>query len=167
MLNKTGMVLGCLAGLALSGCVAVVAPTLPGTSPEPVVLQSDPKAIKGTYATPINALRAQRGLSPVSRNSALVRAAEAHAKDMAANDFFSHRGSNGSSVRQRIRAHGYAPCITAENIGRGNSTLNATLDQWMNSGGHRRNVMKPSVTEFGMARGPGNLWVLVLSRPGC
>ncbi len=38
---------------------------------------------------------------------------------------------------------------------------------WMNSPGHRRNILNPKVTEFGVARAPGNYWVLVMARPGC
>lgn len=115
----------------------------------------------------LNAYRAQHGGSQVRVSPRLTKAAAAHARDMAKNGFFSHSGSNGSSVADRVRQQGYGFCFVAENIAKGQRDLQAALSGWANSKGHHRNMVHTSVAEFAVVRGPDNIWVMVLGRPGC
>jgi len=114
----------------------------------------------------INTLRTQRGRAAIHVNKALTDLAAAHAKDMAKNDFFSHKGSNGSLPHQRAKRAGYRYCTFAENISKGNPSVSNALERWMASGPHRKNLLNARVTEFGLVRS-GDVYVLVLGQPGC
>lgn len=98
----------------------------------------------------VNRKREQAGLKPLSLNSKLTKAAQAHTKDMAVNDFFSHTGSNGSSLGDRLQRVGYSYSYAAENIAAGSSTPKGVMKQWMNSPGHRANILSPNVTQIGI-----------------
>ena len=115
----------------------------------------------------LNAARAEAGRAAVAPADALTRAAAAHARDLARSGRFSHTGSDDSTVGQRVRAQGYGFCFVAENIAKGQGSLDAVLRGWMASDGHRRNLLADQAQDFGLVRGPGALWVMVLARPGC
>lgn len=114
----------------------------------------------------VNALRAEGGLDSLGVSPALAQAAGGHARDMAKNGFFGHTGSDGSGIGDRARAAGYAFCFIAENIAQGQGSLDAVLEGWMGSTGHRRNILSEGAREFALAR-EGNIWVMMLGRPGC
>lgn len=115
----------------------------------------------------LNGLRAEAGLGPVTPSPRLEEAAMAHALDMASNGFFSHDGSDGSDVGDRVRRAGYGWCRVAENIAQGQDSLTEVLGAWVASPGHRANMLLSDITDYGMVRAPGNIWVLVLGRDGC
>jgi len=115
----------------------------------------------------LNALRARHGLGPLGTDATLARIARGHAQDMMSNQFFGHVSSDGGSIVDRTRAQGYAFCHVAENLAMGQPDFDAVMAQWMTSPSHRSNLLHPNVDDFGLIRGPGNLWVLVLGRPGC
>ncbi len=115
----------------------------------------------------LNGLRAQQGLAPMTESRKLTKAAQTHAKDMARNGFFSHEGSNGSSVGDRVRKQGYGFCFVAENIAKGQASEQEVMQSWVNSSGHRKNMLNRNAAEYGLARASGNIWVLVLGRSGC
>jgi uncharacterized protein YkwD len=114
-----------------------------------------------------NAERRKAGLPPLRYSAQLGQAAQRHAEDMARNNFFSHTGSNGSQVSDRVREAGYSYSYVGENISAGNATPAATLQNWMKSPGHRSNILKPEYTEigFGYVSAPssryGHYWVQV------
>jgi uncharacterized protein YkwD len=115
----------------------------------------------------LNAFRTEQEHVPLVYSDALERAARSHAEDMARNDFFSHTGSDGSEVSDRVSAAGYRWCIVAENIAKGQIDLIEVMQAWADSPGHRRNMLSAEVTQFAVARGPDFLWVMVLAAPGC
>jgi len=120
-------------------------------------------------ANGLNASRAANGLPAVEFNRRLGRAAMSHACDMSNNGFFGHSGSNGSDIVQRVNATGYRQCLVAENLAWGYPRSEQIVTGWMNSAGHRANMLHPRVEQFGVAitngaKGPN--WVLVLAR-GC
>lgn len=103
-------------------------------------------------------------------NNRLFTAAVGHAHDMIAHGLFSHTGSTGSSVADRVSAAGYAWSSVAENIAGGQPTVARVVDAWMNSDGHCANVMHPTATEFAVAcvynpANQSNYWVMDLARP--
>lgn len=112
----------------------------------------------------VNEARAADGKQPLKMNAKLVAAAEFHANDMKNNNFFSHTGSNGSSVSNRVQDQGYSWSRVAENIANGQRTVQEVHNTWMNSSGHRGNILSANYTEIGMAR-VANLWVQVFARP--
>ncbi len=115
----------------------------------------------------LNANRGKKGVARIVVNHKLTEAAGAHALDMAKEEFFSHDGSNGSNVGDRVQKVGYKFCLVAENIAKGQQTLEEVLKGWRDSDGHGRNMLNPDVLEFGMVHGPEDIWVLVLGRSGC
>lgn len=116
----------------------------------------------------LNQTRCQNGLRPLAASPQLEAAAAAHTQDMVTHNFFSHSGSNGSSVLDRVQAQGYALTFVGENLAAGNSTPDATFQQWLNSPGHRDNMLNASFTEVGLAHIAqggttyGHYWSLVL-----
>ncbi len=122
-----------------------------------------------------NRLRRREGLRPLKLNNKLKRTAQAHSQDMAGNDFFSHTGSNGSSVGDRFRRVGYRYSLAAENAAAGSSTARGAVNQWLNSPGHRANMLNPSFRHIGIgyANVPndsgnerwGHYWTQTFGRP--
>ena len=159
-----------LAVAALAGCTpdepANTAPNRTPTVASPVVAEPATRSRSDVGAL-LNAARAQNGLPALRQNAKLTAAAAQHAQDMARVGFFSHSGSDNSSVGERVRAQGYAYCYVAENIALGQPTAEAVMQGWMNSPGHRRNNLSPNGVEYGAARADGNYWVLVFGRAGC
>lgn len=118
-------------------------------------------------ARALNALRAEKNRPPLGWSAGLQRAAAAHAQDMAARGYFSHQGADGSSAGTRARAAGYGWCFVAENIAKGQPDLASVMAAWDASRGHRKNMLARDAQEFALARAPGNIWVMLLARPGC
>jgi uncharacterized protein YkwD len=97
-----------------------------------------------------NQQRAQLGLAPLSLNLNLNNAAERHSQDMAINRYFSHQGLDGSQPWDRMRAQGYNYSRAAENIAFGQPTAQDVVTAWMNSAGHRQNILDPNLKEIGV-----------------
>ncbi|PIE12313.1 MAG: serine protease [Rhodobacterales bacterium] len=115
----------------------------------------------------LNAFRGEQGMAHVSASRKLERVAEKHGADMARNGFFSHQGSDGSSISDRALRGGYRYCVIAENIAKGQRSLQQVMREWVNSPGHRRNMLLKRVSEAAVTRGPGDIWVMVLGHAGC
>jgi uncharacterized protein YkwD len=101
--------------------------------------------------TLVNQQRAANGLPALNRDSALDSAAYQHSNDMATSNTFSHTGSDGSTPGQRINAAGYYWYTCGENIAAGQSSAQAVMDAWMNSSGHRANILSPDFKDIGIA----------------
>ncbi len=97
-----------------------------------------------------NTERSKLGLSPLTLNTQLLNAAENHSQNMALQDFFSHTGKDGSSFTSRITTTGYKFSAAAENIAAGSSTPEQVVSSWMNSSGHRTNILNPNLKEIGI-----------------
>jgi uncharacterized protein YkwD len=109
---------------------------------------------------------------PLVWNDALARAAERHSQDMVAHNLFSHTGSDGSELRQRAEAVGYAWRTLAENLASGRETVDGTVEQWLASPGHCANLMNARLVDVGVAcaqGGPRNAfthyWTMALGTP--
>lgn len=127
---------------------------------------------QGAAADPVatqvlNEYRRQQGQPEVRYSKPLEAAATGHALDMARGAFFDHRGSDGSSVGERVRLVGYGWCFVAENIAQGQTSLGAVMTDWANSPGHRRNMLDRRARDFALVEGPERTWVMVLAAPGC
>ncbi|TDB91352.1 CAP domain-containing protein [Actinomadura sp. KC216] len=107
-----------------------------------------------------NAERAKAGCRPLHVDQRLVTAARKHSADMAANGYFDHTSRNGDSPWKRMEDAGY-PSPGAENIAKGYSTAAAVMRGWMDSPGHRANILNCDLRAIGVgkASGPGGpLW---------
>ena len=88
---------------------------------------------------------------------------------MSVNRFFGHKGTDGSNSQYRVRQSGYRDCLVAGNIAWGYPNSSQIITGWMNSPGHRSNMLHPRAAEMGIGitAGPkGPNWVLVVAR-GC
>ncbi|MFD9029588.1 CAP domain-containing protein [Streptomyces sp. NPDC059567] len=97
-----------------------------------------------------NAEREKAGCSPLRSDSRLRSAAQAHADDMAERDYYEHTSPEGRDAGDRITAAGYAWSSWAENIHRGPKSPTAAMEDWMNSDGHRRNILNCSFKDIGV-----------------
>jgi uncharacterized protein YkwD len=121
-----------------------------------------------------NQERASRGLAPLSLSAELQSAARGYAAAMAGGGFFGHDGPDGSTPGSRIEAAGYRGwTFYAENIAAGQGSPEAVMAAWMNSDGHRKNLLDPRAREIGIghvfAGGTrfGHFWVQDFgARPG-
>lgn len=102
----------------------------------------------------VNVARAAAGCGPVRVDSRLTTAARLHSEDMARQDYFSHTSVDGRSPWDRIEAQGYR-AGSAENIAAGYATPAAVMDGWMNSPGHRANILACSSQAIGVGLGRG------------
>jgi uncharacterized protein YkwD len=119
----------------------------------------------------INIERANAGLSALSAQGQLGSAAQLHSIDMACNNYFSHTGLDGSSSGDRAQRQGYGSGFVGENIAAGYSSPESTVKGWMNSPGHKANILNVDYTEIGVgyAYGDnsdyGSYWTAVFARP--
>ncbi|MEZ3180952.1 CAP domain-containing protein [Streptomyces pimonensis] len=140
-------------------------PTTP--APKPTATAPSPAATDAARASGavaevvelVNAERAKAGCSPVKANSTLARAAQDHSEDMAASGTMSHTGSDGSSPGDRITRAGYSWSTYGENVAYGYSTPEQVMTGWMNSPGHRENILNCGFKEIGVGLAqPGSYW---------
>lgn len=123
---------------------------------------------QGAAAT--NAVRRQAGLPPVQPDPVLARVAAAHACDMAQRGRMTHRGSNTPGPGPRVKAAGYAPLVTAENIAAGPFSQDRVLAEWNASGGHLANMLIPQIRDYGIGQAIGpdgrtRFWAAVYAAP--
>ncbi len=127
----------------------------PDPQPEP---QPDPPSDEGECGTPeeaevarlANEARAQNGRGALDCDMAGVRAARAHSEDMCNQGYFSHTGRDGSSAGDRMRRAGAQFGGWGENIAWGQRTSANVHNTWMNSSGHRRNILSGGFGRIGV-----------------
>lgn len=115
------------------------------------------------FALLLNDERTGAGVVAVMEDSRLSLAAQSHAQDMVSNRYLSHTDLTGGSPGDRALAAGYDWDFIAENIARGFSTESGVMSAWMDSPGHRDNIVDPRAEDFGLGR-VENTWVLMLGR---
>jgi uncharacterized protein YkwD len=130
----------------------VAAPVLAVAGPAFAASAADAKgkpavaADKAAYETQVvaltNAQRKAHGCGALRIDDRLVQAARAHSTDMVKQGYFSHTGANGSSfVTREVKAGYPAKGPSAENIAWGYRTPQDVVTGWMNSPGHRANIL--------------------------
>jgi uncharacterized protein YkwD len=98
-----------------------------------------------------NAERTARGCKALRINDRLIVSARAHSTDMVKNGFFDHTGSDGSNfVTREVRAGYPKRDAAAENIAYGYKTPQQVVTAWMNSAGHRKNILNCASTAVGV-----------------
>ncbi|MET8679329.1 CAP domain-containing protein [Streptomyces sp. NPDC004647] len=108
----------------------------------------------------VNKERSSAGCSPVTSNSKLTDAAQKYTDVMARNGELSHTGPDGSSVSDRVEREGYSWSTVGENIAQGQQDAEAVMDAWMNSSGHKANILNCDFKELGIGihQGDGGPW---------
>ncbi|QQM45883.1 CAP domain-containing protein [Streptomyces liliifuscus] len=97
-----------------------------------------------------NAERAKAGLRPLAVDPLLTDAAQAHSADMVARAFYSHTSPDGSEPWHRAAAAGSTRRTIGENIACGQRSAAEVVQGWMDSPGHRANILKPAFTHIGV-----------------
>ncbi len=106
-------------------------------------------ALEQEVVTLTNAERTAAGCAPLEWDDRLHQAAREHSTDMATHNYFSHTGRDGRSPFDRMRDAGY-PNPAAENIAMGYQTPAQVVEGWMNSDGHRRNILNCQYRTIGV-----------------
>ncbi|MET9557626.1 CAP domain-containing protein [Streptomyces sp. NPDC006645] len=105
-----------------------------------------------------NAERTAAGLRPLAGDPRLTLAAQAHSDDMVARGFYSHTSPDGRQPWDRAAAAGCAHRGIGENIACGQRSAAEVVRGWMDSPGHRANILKPDFTHIGIGlRGGGEM----------
>jgi uncharacterized YkwD family protein len=117
-----------------------------------------------TYETAIlslvNAERAKYGLSALTLDASLSKVAQAKAQDLHDNHYFAHESPTYGTPFEMMRAFGISYRSAGENIAMGYSSAQAVMTGWMNSEGHRANILNASYTTLGVGYvADGNYWV--------
>ena len=92
-----------------------------------------------------------KATTALSWNCTLEDVAYEHSRDMGDHNFFSHMGSDGLSVRDRVTNASYDWSAVGENIADGQPTIDAVMTAWLDSPGHCANIMFSSYSEIGAA----------------
>ncbi|MFM2433204.1 MAG: hypothetical protein RLZZ511_4418 [Cyanobacteriota bacterium] len=99
----------------------------------------------------INDARRDRNIAPLRFSNTLSRAAQVHVEDIVRHNYeLTHTGSDGSSVGDRASRAGYPNRYVGENVAAGTQSVKDTFEMWMDSPGHRDNILDPDYTEIGI-----------------
>jgi uncharacterized protein YkwD len=111
----------------------------------------------------VNGERQDQNLPPLTQNSELAQAASGMCQRMVTEQFFSHETPDGKNVVDRVEPTGYIPdsgdWVVGENLAWGSgalSTPQAILNGWMNSPGHKANILAPDYKDIGLAACQGS-----------
>ncbi|MEU8212802.1 CAP domain-containing protein [Micromonospora sp. NPDC049044] len=115
----------------------------------------------------VNAERAKAGCAALGIDDKLMTAAQKHSQDQADHKNMSHTGSDGSNAGDRLDRVGYTWRTYGENVAWNQQTPAAVMDAWMNSSGHRANILNCAFTEIGVgiANSNGPYWTQVFAAP--
>jgi uncharacterized protein YkwD len=102
-----------------------------------------------------NAERTKKGCRKLSADTTLTKVAQAHSVDMAKKNYFAHNSKDGRSPFQRMSDAGYDYAAAAENIAAGQRTPKEVVAGWMNSPGHKANILNCDLTEIGVGYATG------------
>lgn len=134
-------------------------PATPPTSSTPSTTTSDVNAFEQEVVKLTNAERAKAGLSPLQTDDKLMAAAREKSQDMQSNNYFSHTSPTFGSPFDRMKALGIAYKSAGENIAQGQRSPQEVVQAWMDSPGHRANILNGKFTHIGVGYvKSGNYW---------
>ena len=179
-LAELALVLGLGVGSGLGACARVGAPDTEGARALPPSVADVAAAADSCPATRgevvvdlVNRRRASAGLEPLRVDLRLVAAAQAHAEDLVGLPGVpGHEGSDGSAPSDRATRADYSWVRIGENVASGTPTASTVVALWMNSRGHRHNILTPEFTDAGVgvvdAKGSawGTYWVMMYGTTG-
>ena len=140
--------------LALAVAAAIGSSALPTAAGPNCTVDATIDSEELAFLGLINAHRQQNGAGPLQLSNTLNKAAAWKSKHMADNNYFAHDDTPiGRDWVQRVRDCGYTYAVyIGENIAAGNSTAQATFNQWLNSPLHNENMLKTDYTAIGIGR---------------
>jgi uncharacterized protein YkwD len=136
--------------------VTPVPPVTPPTPPTPI---DSIEQIKQKLLQFHNQNRAAKNLPPLKRIAELDRSAQLHNDYMARNGRLTH-DEPGRSLGQRVKEQGYNWNYVGENIAMGQRTPEEVMESWMNSSGHKANILNPNFNDigFGVSQANNTWW---------
>lgn len=120
-----------------------------------IPLKSDIKSVERQVIDLTNQERAKNGLPALKANWQLSRVARYKSRDMANNNYFSHQSPTYGSPFDMMRDFNVSYRRAAENIAAGQRTPAEVVDGWMNSPGHRKNILDPNLNQIGVGYAEG------------
>jgi len=128
--------------------------TKPPTTQQPIAPSAGAQTSASSYADQVvelvNQERAKAGLPALKNNAALANVAWAKAKDMKDNNYFSHTSPTYGSPFDMMKKFGISYRYAGENIAMGQRTPAEVMRDWMNSSGHRANILNQNFTSIGV-----------------
>lgn len=134
-----------------------------GSNPEPIEtpgpIETDPDAGQLTSAEQsvlelTNKARQEAGAAPLKIDMAITQVARARSKDMGDKNYFSHTSPTGETANSLMKEAGISFIRSGENIGKGSgtpdSTVNSIFNAWMNSSGHKANIVNKGYGRIGI-----------------
>lgn len=123
--------------------------TTPKPKPKPTSKPPADTSADDAVLAIVNAERRRADCAPVALDARLTAAGQKHSEDMSENDYFSHTSRDGRSFVDRAKAEGYRS-PGAENIAAGQRTPEQVMEAWMNSSGHRANILNCDLKKMGL-----------------
>ncbi|OAH58008.1 MULTISPECIES: SafA/ExsA family spore coat assembly protein [Bacillaceae] len=107
----------------------------------------------------VNVERQKAGLKPLTQNWELSRVAQIKSQDMMKNKYFGHNSPTYGTPFNMMKNFGITYKSAGENIAKGQTTPAAVMKAWMNSSGHKANILSKNFTQIGVGYEPnGNYW---------
>jgi uncharacterized protein YkwD len=129
----------------------------PSDTPPPPVSSGGTNTQERQVLDYTNQIREQQGCGPLKLDSALVEAAGKHASDMVRRHYMDHTNPEGQDPGDRMAAAGYRGSTWGENIAAGYDTAQKVVAAWMQSDGHRKNILNCRFTSIGIGYDPGQV----------
>ncbi|SEO16871.1 CAP domain-containing protein [Paenibacillus sp. OV219] len=129
-----------------------------GSTTTPTTSTTDKSTFAAQVVTFVNQERAKTGLTALKSDTLLTKVALDKAKDMYTNNYFDHNSPTYGSPFDMMRAYGVTYSYAGENIAKGQRTPAEVMTAWMNSPGHKANIMSANYKKIGVAYYNGE-WV--------
>jgi uncharacterized protein YkwD len=128
---------------------------------QPVHAHAAASRVEIAIVRALNRTRAGYGLPALHRSRRLFQIAGAHSRDLAVHGIFSHSGSDGSSILDRMRGTGAS--LMGENLVEltGRITARRVVQAWMNSPPHRQEILTAAFRLVGVGTARGSAWTVV------
>lgn len=122
-------------------------------------VEADSLSFEQQVVTLVNSQRAANGLAPLTLSTELSNVARLKSQDMHNNNYFAHESPTYGSPFEMMKSFGISYRTAGENIAMGYGTPEAVMNAWMNSPGHRANILDASYTQIGVGYvADGNYW---------
>ncbi len=124
-----------------------------------IIAQNEQASVEQEVVRLVNVERAKAGLSPLTIDWELARVAKYKSQDMHDKNYFSHTSPTYGSPFDMMKSFGISYKSAGENIAKGQKTAAQVVNAWMNSSGHRANIMSTSYTHIGVGYvADGHYW---------
>ncbi|MGY4690661.1 CAP domain-containing protein [Salibacterium sp. K-3] len=112
--------------------------------------QTQNRSVKAEVIALTNEEREKQGLNSLKEDETVAKAAQAKSEDMAENNYFAHQSPTYGSPFNMLKEYGADFRSAAENIAAGQATPEQAVEGWMNSEGHRKNILNEDLTHIGI-----------------